>query len=1466
MASNSSIAPGKGSENLFLLPMELSFGERLTNFVRHFVVELESTLQLHYDILEGNINKSGLMPKVIETTIGLFANHYIGKGADKVVKLFQTPLKKPFEVIEKNKSLEYYQIVYSFQQSKEKGRQLFVDIAIDVFACFEFQFAGITSKRGDQKAIQRVARDAAQRFLNAFKSKEEPNRYSSIFNKFEKGWIKFRELITPKLPVEKIGYEMNALKAVAGRSKPKSELIPDEIWKPGFDISFKCIKCHAQCQNKIIRDWNTCHLFEKVGVAEKSISSDEYKVYSTSKSDCDKYGYRLPFPDEKLNESNVSKMCENTCMHPEVLKSSEFYKSKREIAFKLINDDDQVRIQRRILILAEEIKTDFVQFKDTHKNENRDLLMTIDTFNAELTKIITRHHNDILKQFTTAEAHRNLIAIQNKALLQLNKREIVSQMTEVFASQFKDLKETFRKKTVKIERVLFRVKSPAISFEGRIKELGKLHQALGNKITAVISQTASIVGLGGIGKTELANKYIEGYMEYYHNIVFINAEKSETISESFKTLAKKIGIKLISNDARERDIADVVEDIYRNLINGGITLVVFDNVEEYKDIKSFIFENNSKNSNHVCTLITSRYKIWDIGDKGVIKVIELNIFTEDEAMNYLRKSLENENDDDLKTLMTMLERFPLGLKQAVGYIKQESQKSNTMKNCKSFNVQDYVYLYKEKWKEVFQKGFGIDDDLYEKTITTTSRVTMQKIVEFGECGKLALSVLNIMAYLASDNIDIEEIFSKLEEDIDKLYEAVYLLHGYSMINNEKGIVSVHRLVQKAIQIYLIEMKDEENTLSEALKLLKCSDFEEHVVSVWEHSSNYPQIVKSNYNHTEYGPFEKTPIELFITYRYDTAAIRRILRHVKCDLNTYMHIACQYSNYEVFRFLIEKGADVNYKNRNNEASLHQAALGGNVKILRLLINKGLDVNVSEKHGNTPLIFATNYNRTEAIKFLLKSGANPNAINSRGKTVLHNLAFNDAVEEFNFFLSQGVDPNIRDKKYRSPLHFAAMVGSVNILQLLIDKGFDVNMADTYGSTPLLYAAIYNRTEAFKFLLKSGANPNTINAKGKTILYQIADNNAVEEFKLLLSEGLDPNIQDINGRSALHWGAIGGSVNILQLLIDKGLDVNMVDKNGDTPLHCAAEENVTKSISFLVKSGANPNAMNSKGKTVLHNIAYNDAVENFKLLLSEGANLYIRDKNNHSALHWAAMGGSVNILQLLIDKGFDVNMTGKDGETPLFCAVKKNRAEALKFLLKSGANPNAMSKSNCTPLHFASAGNNLEAATVLIEEGAEINTRNKLGRSALHYASTKCHSKIMRLLLENGAKVNVFDSNGRTPLHNLLCSGKFEDLKLLLKYDADPRNLDKAGHSLLHMAVVHFKYQAVVYVIRNTAGIDVNGRDVEDKTPLHLAAEYGRVSIVSLLVRNGGDVSAMDRNGNTPLEVANKFNRAKVMNFFN
>ena len=50
----------------------------------------------------------------------------------------------------------------------------------------------------------------------------------------------------------------------------------------------------------------------------------------------------------------------------------------------------------------------------------------------------------------------------------------------------------------------------------------------------------AITGMGGVGKSELARKYVDEHKDDYEHIIWINAANFETMKSSFQDLSKKI--------------------------------------------------------------------------------------------------------------------------------------------------------------------------------------------------------------------------------------------------------------------------------------------------------------------------------------------------------------------------------------------------------------------------------------------------------------------------------------------------------------------------------------------------------------------------------------------------------------------------------------------------------------------------------------------------------------------------------------------------------------------------------------------------------------------------------------------------------------------------------------------------------------------------------------------------------------
>jgi len=90
----------------------------------------------------------------------------------------------------------------------------------------------------------------------------------------------------------------------------------------------------------------------------------------------------------------------------------------------------------------------------------------------------------------------------------------------------------------------------------------------------------------------------------------------------------------------------------------------------------------------------------------------------------------------------------------------------------------------------------------------------------------------------------------------------------------------------------------------------------------------------------------------------------------------LHIAMQYSNYEVVKYLVENNADVNLKDKNQCTPLHYAASSTknneSFYIVKFLVDRGAKLNIVDKNDSTPFLYALWANNIEIAKYLLGNG--------------------------------------------------------------------------------------------------------------------------------------------------------------------------------------------------------------------------------------------------------------------------------------------------------------------------------------------------------------------------------------------------------------------------------------------------------------------------------------------------------------
>ncbi|HZY40211.1 MAG TPA: ankyrin repeat domain-containing protein [Mucilaginibacter sp.] len=101
--------------------------------------------------------------------------------------------------------------------------------------------------------------------------------------------------------------------------------------------------------------------------------------------------------------------------------------------------------------------------------------------------------------------------------------------------------------------------------------------------------------------------------------------------------------------------------------------------------------------------------------------------------------------------------------------------------------------------------------------------------------------------------------------------------------------------------------------------------------------------------------------------------------------TPLGLACYFGHYEIARYLILKGADVNLPSHNGFSvyPLHSAVAGNYTDLARMLIENNAQINVTQQAGATALHSAAQNGNVDLLILLLEHGADANIRMEGGK---------------------------------------------------------------------------------------------------------------------------------------------------------------------------------------------------------------------------------------------------------------------------------------------------------------------------------------------------------------------------------------------------------------------------------------------------------------------------------------------------
>ena len=247
----------------------------------------------------------------------------------------------------------------------------------------------------------------------------------------------------------------------------------------------------------------------------------------------------------------------------------------------------------------------------------------------------------------------------------------------------------------------------------------------------------------------------------------------------------------------------------------------------------------------------------------------------------------------------------------------------------------------------------------------------------------------------------------------------------------------------------------------------------------------------------------------------------------------------------------------------------------------------------------------------------------------------------------------------------------------------------------------------------------------------------------------------------------------------------------------------------------------------------------------------------------LHFAAKDNRVISVDLLIEAGYHVNSKAKDGSTPLHLACLYAREDTIRMLLLRGADAMmAGGPKGQAAIHILSSksSSNAVASLQLILRSCPKEVRlftDSEGNIALFCAIETLNHAVCRELLLDATKEQLDYKKPDTGETAIFYAVKKKDLELLRLFSEYGSNVDvqnKNGETILHHVCSEGMDVFARYLCK--VGANPNLKDLDEKTPLHIATEKGNHKLVELLVdKFRASVHERTKDGSTLMHLASQ-----------
>jgi len=337
-------------------------------------------------------------------------------------------------------------------------------------------------------------------------------------------------------------------------------------------------------------------------------------------------------------------------------------------------------------------------------------------------------------------------------------------------------------------------------FVGRIAELWDVHSILKRKHTAVVEGKPGqggiglVMGMGGLGKTQLAIEYVHRFGVCYPGGVFwISAERGMAVMIAQLCTDAEIEIDMRVGENEQ------LTQLWKRMNRLGQVLIVLDNFREDEPLQPWL-----PPAGEIHMLVTTRRR--DLTSYSRICLETLS----KEAGTALINSGERDFGAAAEPLIEALGGLPLGLELARNFlnIRKEMSIEKLLGAIRAKGEMEVLAVFAKKYADELPGR-------HTKEVSATIQMSYDLVSDFGR------RVMRVMASLAPTPVPrrlLREILSAGDDDPDDdlledpLDEAVSELENLSMINlDEEKDPFTHRLIGGFVR--MTAQKDDETSQS-----------------------------------------------------------------------------------------------------------------------------------------------------------------------------------------------------------------------------------------------------------------------------------------------------------------------------------------------------------------------------------------------------------------------------------------------------------------------------------------------------------------------------------------------------------------------------------------------------------------------------------------------------------------------------